>query len=119
MKLGGGDAGHNGLRSITQHMTGAYWRVRMGIGHPGAKELVSPYVLSDFGKDERGWVEDLCDACAKRVPLLAAGEDGVPERCGDGYEGEGWGEKSEGEQNGELISCHRKSHVHAITSGRK
>jgi peptidyl-tRNA hydrolase, PTH1 family len=76
VKCGGGDAGHNGLKSITQHMTGAYWRVRMGIGHPGAKELVSPYVLSDFAKAEQGWVDDLCDACANAITTLVTGDDG-------------------------------------------
>jgi peptidyl-tRNA hydrolase, PTH1 family len=75
VKLGGGDAGHNGLKSITQHLSGAYVRVRMGIGHPGAKELVSPYVLSDFNKAEMDWVEDLCRACSEKAALLASGED--------------------------------------------
>jgi peptidyl-tRNA hydrolase, PTH1 family len=76
VKRGGGDAGHNGLKSITQHITGAYWRVRMGIGHPGSKELVSPYVLSDFAKAEQGWVDDLCRICAERITLLVQGDDG-------------------------------------------
>jgi peptidyl-tRNA hydrolase, PTH1 family len=76
VKLGGGDAGHNGLKSITQHITGAYARVRMGIGHPGAKDLVSPYVLSDFAKAEQGWVADLCAACAARIGPLLKGDDG-------------------------------------------
>ncbi len=76
VKLGGGNAGHNGLRSITAHCSNEYRRVRMGIGHPGDKALVHTYVLHDFGKEERGWVDDLCRACADHVPLLVAGDDG-------------------------------------------
>jgi peptidyl-tRNA hydrolase, PTH1 family len=94
VKLGGGDAGHNGLRSITQHLSGAYLRVRMGIGHPGAKELVSPYVLSDFSKAEWPWVEDLCTACARRVALLVSGEEGrFQSDVAMDMKGKGWGEK--------------------------
>lgn len=75
VKLGGGSAGHNGLRSITAHIGANYKRVRLGIGHPGAKELVYPYVLGDFSKAEMNWVEALCDATARFVPLLAKAED--------------------------------------------
>lgn len=77
VKRGGGDAGHNGLRSITAHMTGAYRRVRLGIGHPGDKALVHAFVLSDFAKAERPWVETLCEAMAKNVSALAKGDDGL------------------------------------------
>jgi PTH1 family peptidyl-tRNA hydrolase len=75
VKIGGGDAGHNGLRSITSHLTRDYRRVRLGIGHPGDKALVHSYVLNDFGKGERGWVETLCDAIARNANLLVAGDD--------------------------------------------
>ena len=75
VKVGGGDAGHNGLRSITSHMTRDYRRVRLGIGHPGDKSLVHSYVLNDFGKGERAWVETLCDAIARNASLLVAGDD--------------------------------------------
>jgi len=75
VKLGGGNAGHNGLRSITAHCGNDYRRARIGIGHPGDKALVMPYVLSDFAKAELPWVEDLCTACADNAALLAAGED--------------------------------------------
>ncbi len=75
VKLGGGNAGHNGLRSITAHIGNDYWRVRMGIGHPGDKALVHAYVLNDFGKAERPWVEDLCRACADHLALLVNGQD--------------------------------------------
>jgi peptidyl-tRNA hydrolase, PTH1 family len=75
VKVGGGNAGHNGLRSITAQCGNDYRRVRLGIGHPGHKDLVHPYVLSDFAKAEEPWVEDLCRACAEFAPLLAKGDD--------------------------------------------
>jgi PTH1 family peptidyl-tRNA hydrolase len=75
VKVGGGDAGHNGLRSITAHVGPGYKRVRLGIGHPGDKALVHNYVLNDFAKFEAGWVEAVCRAIAEAVPLLAAGQD--------------------------------------------
>ncbi len=75
VKIGGGNAGHNGLRSITAHIGNDYKRVRLGIGHPGDKALVYPYVLGDFAKSEMVWVEALCDAVARAADLLARGED--------------------------------------------
>src|SRR6202161_3104613 len=75
VKVGGGIAGHNGLRSISAHIGNEYRRVRLGIGHPGVKELVHSYVLSDFAKDERPWVETLCEAVADSAGLLVTGRD--------------------------------------------
>jgi PTH1 family peptidyl-tRNA hydrolase len=75
VKVGGGIAGHNGLRSISSHIGNDYRRVRLGIGHPGIKGLVHGYVLSDFAKDERPWVAALCEAIADNAGLLAAGRD--------------------------------------------
>ena len=75
VKTGGGIAGHNGLRSITAHVGNDYRRVRIGIGHPGDKNLVYRYVLSDFAKDERPWVETLVEVIADNAGLLARGED--------------------------------------------
>jgi peptidyl-tRNA hydrolase, PTH1 family len=75
VKTGGGVAGHNGLRSISAHIGNDYRRVRMGVGHPGAKDLVQAYVLSDFAKDERPWVEALCEVIAENAVLLAKSED--------------------------------------------
>ena len=75
VKVGGGNAGHNGLRSITAHIGNDYKRVRLGIGHPGAKELVHSFVLGDFSKAEMGWVSALCDAVASAAPLLPGGDD--------------------------------------------
>ncbi len=77
IKRGGGDAGHNGLRSITAHMGGAYRRVRLGIGHPGDKALVHSFVLSDFAKADKPWVEALCEAVAKNAEALAKGDDSL------------------------------------------
>ena len=75
VKIGGGNAGHNGLRSISAHVGNDYRRVRLGIGHPGDKKLVEPYVLQDFAKDERPWVEALCGVVADNAALLAEGKD--------------------------------------------
>ena len=75
VKVGGGIAGHNGLRSISAHVGNDYKRVRIGVGHPGVKELVHPHVLSDFAKDERPWVEALTDVIAANAELLAQGKD--------------------------------------------
>lgn len=75
VKVGGGNAGHNGLRSITAHIGNDYKRMRLGIGHPGARELVMPFVLGDFAKAEFGWVGALCDAVATHAALFANGDD--------------------------------------------
>jgi peptidyl-tRNA hydrolase, PTH1 family len=75
VKIGGGIAGHNGLRSISSHIGNDYRRVRLGIGHPGVKELVHSHVLSDFAKSDREWVEALCDSVAENAGLLATGQD--------------------------------------------
>ena len=75
VKAGGGIAGHNGLRSISAHIGNDYRRVRIGVGHPGVKELVYAYVLSDFGKEERPWVAALCELIAANADLIAKGQD--------------------------------------------
>jgi PTH1 family peptidyl-tRNA hydrolase len=75
LKTGGGNAGHNGLRSISAHVGNDYRRVRIGVGHPGIKDLVHGYVLNDFAKSERPWVEALCDIIADNAPLIAKGQD--------------------------------------------
>jgi peptidyl-tRNA hydrolase, PTH1 family len=75
VKVGGGIAGHNGLRSISEHIGNDYRRVRIGVGHPGNKDLVHTYVLSDFAKSERPWLEALIDGLADNVGLLVRGED--------------------------------------------
>jgi PTH1 family peptidyl-tRNA hydrolase len=75
VKMGGGNAGHNGLRSITAHIGNEYGRVRLGIGHPGAKHLVSNYVLHDFAKADAAWLEPLLQAIAEAAGRLAAGDE--------------------------------------------
>jgi peptidyl-tRNA hydrolase, PTH1 family len=91
VKMAGGNAGHNGLRSITAQLGNDYRRVRLGIGHPGDRALVHPYVLSDFAKAERPWVEDLVDACAEFAPLLARGDDATfQNKVHLAMEGRGW-----------------------------
>ena len=75
VKRGGGAAGHNGLRSMDRHLgTPDYWRVRLGIGHPGDKARVTGHVLGDFAKADRDWLIALLDAVADAAPLLAAGQ---------------------------------------------
>jgi peptidyl-tRNA hydrolase, PTH1 family len=78
VKKGGGAAGHNGLRSMDR-MLGSpeYWRVRLGIGHPGDKARVLSYVLGDFSKDDKEWLTTLLDAVADAAPLLAG--DKIPD----------------------------------------
>jgi peptidyl-tRNA hydrolase, PTH1 family len=74
VKKGGGNAGHNGLRSMTAHRSNEYWRVRLGIGHPGHKDLVHNWVLGDFAKADQVWLDDLLRALSDAAPHLAKGE---------------------------------------------
>jgi len=74
VKTGGGNAGHNGLKSIEQHIGNAFVRVRLGIGHPGDKNQVTNHVLSPFAKAERQWVEPLCEAVGEEIPHLIQGD---------------------------------------------
>ena len=91
LKVGGGNAGHNGLRSITALCGNDYKRVRLGIGHPGHKDLVIGYVLRDFAKSEEGWADDLCRAVADEAVLLAEGEDNqFQNRVRVAMEARGW-----------------------------
>jgi peptidyl-tRNA hydrolase, PTH1 family len=72
VKRGGGAAGHNGIRSIDAAIGEDFWRVRLGVGHPGVKELVQPYVLQNFDAEEIGWLVPLLDAVAEALPVLIA-----------------------------------------------
>lgn len=75
-KIGGGHGGHNGLKSIDAHLgTKDYVRVRLGIGHPGDKNLVADYVLHDFGKGDMAWVHDMIDAIADNLAVLLKGDE--------------------------------------------
>ncbi len=73
LKQGGGHAGHNGLRSIHAHVGEAYGRVRLGIGHPGHKDKVAAFVLSDFAKADAEWLDDLMRGISDGAEALAAG----------------------------------------------
>ncbi|MGR3464090.1 aminoacyl-tRNA hydrolase [Limimaricola sp.] len=73
-KAGGGHAGHNGLRSIHQHLGPHYDRVRMGVGHPGHKDAVPGYVLKDFPKADEGWLDDMLRGVSDGAAALAAGD---------------------------------------------
>ena len=75
VKTGGGVAGHNGLKSVGAHIGNGFRRVRIGIGHPGRKDLVHGYVLRDFAKAEQEWVAPLLDAMVDAAPRLAQGDD--------------------------------------------
>jgi PTH1 family peptidyl-tRNA hydrolase len=75
VKRGGGAGGHNGLKSIDAHLGVAYRRVRLGIGHPGDKDLVAPYVLHDFAKADQIWLAPLMDAVADCLPALLADDE--------------------------------------------
>jgi len=76
VKRAGGPAGHNGLRSMDKMLASQdYWRVRLGIGHPGTKERVLGYVLGDFSRDDQAWLMPLLDAVSEGAPLLAEGQN--------------------------------------------
>jgi PTH1 family peptidyl-tRNA hydrolase len=75
MKAGGGSAGHNGLRSLSAALGDDYRRLRIGVGHPGVKEMVPHHVLHDFAKADRTWLEPLLDAIAENAALLAERKD--------------------------------------------
>lgn len=97
VKVGGGIAGHNGLRSISAHVGNEYRRVRLGIGHPGVKELVHSHVLSDFAKADRPWVEAMCDAVAEHAGLIVAGKDSTfANKVHLAMQAKGFGGKDEG-----------------------
>lgn len=66
-KLGGGAAGHNGIRSLMAHIGADFWRVRLGIGHPGHKDRVTGHVLGNFAKTDADWLADMLDAVAAEI----------------------------------------------------
>ncbi|MCR9267893.1 MAG: aminoacyl-tRNA hydrolase, partial [Alphaproteobacteria bacterium] len=74
MKLGGGAAGNNGIKSVTSQIGPDFRRARIGVGHPGDRNRVTGYVLSDFAKAEETWLVDLLDAIAGSIDLLASGD---------------------------------------------
>jgi peptidyl-tRNA hydrolase, PTH1 family len=97
VKVGGGIAGHNGLRSISEHIGNDYRRVRLGIGHPGAKHLVHRYVLSNFSKAEWPWVGALGETISRNIELLADDFDSeFQNRVHLAMQAKGFTEKDEG-----------------------
>lgn len=80
MKRGGGHAGHNGLRSIMAHIGPNFMRARMGIGHPGTKEMVLNWVLADFAKADQTWLSALNEACVSALPMLFSGTPDAADR---------------------------------------
>ena len=101
MKTGGGNAGHNGLRSISAHMGNDYRRVRLGVGHPGIKELVHGHVLGDFSKADNEWLAPLLDAIAEHAELIVRGQDATFQNkvhlamAAKGFDGKGEGDTSD------------------------
>jgi peptidyl-tRNA hydrolase, PTH1 family len=75
VKTGGGAAGHNGIRSIAAHITPDFKRVRLGIGHPGDKDMVLHHVLGDFAKSDRSWLVAMLDGVADNADMLVRGQD--------------------------------------------
>lgn len=75
VKRGGGHSGNNGIRSMIAHVGAEVRRVRMGVGHPGDKSRVMPYVLSEFAKADEAWRDALIDACSRALPLLLSDGD--------------------------------------------
>ena len=74
VKIGGGAAGHNGIRSLIAHVGEDFHRVRLGIGHPGHRDLVHNFVLSNFSKADGEWVTPVLEAVAKAAPRLIEGD---------------------------------------------
>ncbi|MCE3256599.1 MAG: peptidyl-tRNA hydrolase [Nitrobacter vulgaris] len=101
VKVGGGIAGHNGLRSISAHVGNDYRRVRLGVGHPGVKELVHVHVLNDFAKSERPWVKALVDVVAENAALLIAARDSAfQNKVHLAMQAKGFAEKDKEDNNG-------------------
>lgn len=74
VKKGGGHGGHNGLRSLDAHIGKDYWRVRLGVGHPGHKDQVSDYVLGNFGKADKLWLEPMIETMPEAMEKLLDGD---------------------------------------------
>lgn len=75
IKTGGGAGGHNGIRSIDGHVGNAYRRVRIGVGHPGVREMVQHHVLGDFDKADREWLDPLLEAIADNAAMIVKGDE--------------------------------------------
>ncbi|MEM7047751.1 MAG: aminoacyl-tRNA hydrolase [Pseudomonadota bacterium] len=71
LKKGGGDGGHRGVRSVANHLGKDFWRLRIGVGHPGHRDRVNPYVMSNFSQEDQGWLEPCLVRITDALPLLA------------------------------------------------
>lgn len=113
IKRGGGNGGHNGLRSIDPQIGTNYRRVRLGVGHPGHKDLVMPHVLGDFSKAEMAWFGPLLDAIAENADLLAKGDDnGLMNKLAIAVGGDG-AERSQRPDTADPARPKGQSHVRA------
>lgn len=107
-KVGGGHAGHNGLRSLHAHIGADYARIRLGVGHPGHKDAVPGYVLRDFSKADEAWLDNVIRGCSDGAPHLAVGDGAkfmnavalrtAPPRSGTGKEKTGQSTTSNAKQ---------------------
>ncbi|PTE09813.1 aminoacyl-tRNA hydrolase [Mesorhizobium helmanticense] len=107
VKTGGGSGGHNGIRSIDDHVGNAYRRVRIGIGHPGVKELVHGHVLGDFAKADREWLDLMLDAIAANAEMIVRGdEQGFMNKISVAVQGKAAPEKAGQKQEGPKQQSH-------------
>lgn len=113
IKVGGGNGGHNGLRSIDPRLGAGYKRVRLGIGHPGSKDAVIHHVLADFAKADRAWLEPMLDALAGNADLLVKGDDnGLMNKLAIAVGGDG-AERPQRPENADPARPKGQSHIRA------
>lgn len=122
IKTGGSSGGHNGIKSIDAHCGNEYKRIRLGIGHPGAKELVHNYVLGNFSKADQAWLTPLLEAIADNATMLAKNQDAnFMNKIALNVKGEAPGAKKEKQapikaENGPVIGEHKPSSSSASSS---
>ncbi|MBK8083007.1 MAG: aminoacyl-tRNA hydrolase [Devosia sp.] len=115
IKIGGGNGGHNGLRSIDPQIGTGYRRIRLGVGHPGHKDLVMPHVLGDFAKAEEAWLAPLLDAIADNAAMIVKGDDsGLMNKLAIATQGDGADRAQRpGTADPTRLKAPARSHVHA------
>jgi len=122
IKTGGGHGGHNGVKSLDAHCGREYRRLRLGIGHPGAKELVHSYVLGDFAKVDQTWLAPMLDALADNADMLVKGEDSQLMNklaLAVGAKPDAPGPAAKTPASGPSATPAGKSHIHQARSGAK
>jgi len=119
VKVGGGNGGHNGLRSIDPQIGLDYRRVRIGIGHPG-KEFVTPHVLGDFAKADKAWLDPLLEAVGRNADMLVKGDDsGFMNRVALAVQGsESVGDKATAERPAAKAQPKGQSHIRQARAGK-